>query len=88
MYWPKRRYDVVSVVVSIGDKSRTVNAIVIDRLPEGIYTEGLRNTIKYLRNQGLKMADADLREAPLFKLHVGNNTIENVCNISSEDYSS
>ena len=34
----------------------------IDRLPEGIYTEGLGNTIKYLRNKGLKMADATLTE--------------------------
>ena len=59
---PKRCYDVVSVVVSIGDKSRTVNAVVIDRLPEGIYTEGLGNTIKYLRNKELKMADAALTE--------------------------
>ena len=43
-------------------QSRTVNAVVIDRIPEGIYAEGLGNTIKYLRNKGLKMADDTLTE--------------------------
>ena len=68
--WPKRRYDVVSVVVSIGDKSRTVNAVVIDRLPDGIYTEGLGNTIKYLRNKGLKMADTTLTEDSVLRIGI------------------
>ena len=39
-----------------------MKAVVIDRLPEGIHTEGLGNTIEYLRNKGLKMADATLTE--------------------------
>ena len=68
--WPKRHYDVVSVVVSIGDESRTVNAVVIDRLPEGIYTDGLGNTIKYLRNKGLKMADATLTEDSVLQIGI------------------
>ena len=68
--WPKRRYDVVSLVVSIGDKSQTVNAVVIDRLPKGIYTEGLGNTIKYLRNKGLKMADATLTEDSVLRIGI------------------
>lgn len=68
--WPRKSFEVVNVVVSIGDKSRNVNAIVVDRLPQGTYTEGVGNIVRYLKNKGLKMADNTLTEKAIPRIGV------------------
>ena len=58
--WPKQDYEVVTLNVSIGDKSEKINAIVVERLPGGIRTKGLKETLGHLKGKGLKMADPNL----------------------------
>ena len=52
--WPKQDYKVVTLEVSIGDKSEKINAIVVEKLPGGIRNKGLKETIGYLKGKGVR----------------------------------
>lgn len=54
---PKTSYEVVRVKVRVGNTFNTIKAVVIDELPDNIRVDGLTNTIKYLKESGIKLAD-------------------------------
>ena len=65
---PKTSYEVVRVKVRVGNTFNTIKAVVIDELPDNIRVDGLANTIKYLKESGIKLADP----------HISGNVITNI----------
>jgi len=63
-------YDVVQLLIRLGDRNRQVLAIVRDRIDTTFHTPGLVKAVKRLRENGIRLADQNIASDKVGGIHI------------------